>query len=84
MEEGSARIFEGLAETTEFLGYFKELPDRRHPGKVIYPLDEILLLCLGRGAGLGGKLRRHRAVQLRKASGTLAVSKVRPRSSLSR
>ena len=35
-----------LAETTVFLGYFREMPDHRQPGKVIYPLDEILLLCL--------------------------------------
>jgi len=35
-----------LAETAVFLGYFKDMPDHRQPGKVIYPLDEILLLCL--------------------------------------
>jgi len=35
-----------LAETTVFLRYFKDMPDHRQPGKVIYPLDEILLLCL--------------------------------------
>ncbi len=35
-----------LAETTVFLQYFKDMPDGRQPGKVIYPLDEILLLCL--------------------------------------
>ncbi len=35
-----------LAETTVFLSYFKDMPDHRPPGKVIYPLDEILLLCL--------------------------------------
>ena len=35
-----------LAETTVFLSYFKDMPDHRQPGKVIYPLDEILLLCL--------------------------------------
>jgi predicted transposase YbfD/YdcC len=33
-------------ETTVFLEYFKELPDRRQAGKVAYPLDEILLLSL--------------------------------------
>jgi predicted transposase YbfD/YdcC len=36
----------GLAETTVFLSFFKDLPDHRQPGKVIYPLEEILLLCL--------------------------------------
>jgi|SRR5579862_4777348 len=35
-----------LGETVVFLEYFRELPDPRQPGKVIYPLDEILLLCL--------------------------------------
>jgi hypothetical protein len=35
-----------LAETTVFLSYFKGMPDHRQPGKVIYPLDEILLLSL--------------------------------------
>jgi hypothetical protein len=35
-----------LGETTVFLSFFKDLPDHRQPGKVIYPLDEILLLCL--------------------------------------
>jgi predicted transposase YbfD/YdcC len=35
-----------LAETTVFLSYFKDLLDHRQAGKVAYPLDEILLLCL--------------------------------------
>lgn len=35
-----------LAETTVFLDYFKDMPDCRQRGKVIYPLDEILLLGL--------------------------------------
>src|SRR5471030_3075857 len=38
--------FAALAETTVFLQYFKDMPDSRQIGKVIYPLDEILLLCL--------------------------------------
>lgn len=42
----SGRDFEALAETTAFLFYFKDMPDRRQAGKVLYPLDEILLLCL--------------------------------------
>jgi len=28
------------------LDYFKDLPDRRQRGKAVYPLEEILLLCL--------------------------------------
>ncbi len=37
---------EATDEATVFLGYFKEMPDHRQKGKVVYPLDEILLLCL--------------------------------------
>jgi predicted transposase YbfD/YdcC len=33
-------------ETVVFLSYFKDLEDPRQQGKVTYPLDEILLLCL--------------------------------------
>ena len=36
----------GLDETVVFLRHFEDLPDPRQPGKVTYPLDEILLLCL--------------------------------------
>src|SRR5713101_3125807 len=35
-----------LSEAVVFLDYFKDLPDPRQRGKVIYPLDEVLLLCL--------------------------------------
>jgi len=35
-----------FAETVVFLSYFKDLRDPRQQGKVEYPLDEILLLCL--------------------------------------
>ena len=35
-----------IEETVAFLDYFKELPDPRQAGKVIYPLAEVLLLCL--------------------------------------
>ena len=35
-----------LGEAVVFLDYFKDLPDPRQRGKVIYPLDEVLLLCL--------------------------------------
>ena len=33
-------------EAVVFLSYFNDLQDPRQPGKVTYPLDEILLLCL--------------------------------------
>ena len=35
-----------LFEATVFLSHFNDLPDQRQPGKVIYPLDEVLLLAL--------------------------------------
>ena len=30
-----------LAETTAFLGFFKEMPDHRQPGKVLYEMDGV-------------------------------------------
>jgi len=33
-------------ETTVFLDYFEDLPDHRQAGKVLYPLQEVLLLTL--------------------------------------
>jgi len=38
--------FAAIAETTSFLHYFNDLPDHRQPGKVDYPLPEVLLLIL--------------------------------------
>ena len=35
-----------IHEAVVFLEYFKDLPDPRQSSKVIYPLDEVLLLCL--------------------------------------
>jgi predicted transposase YbfD/YdcC len=35
-----------LGEAIVFLAHFRSLPDPRQRGKVIYPLDEVLLLCL--------------------------------------
>jgi predicted transposase YbfD/YdcC len=35
-----------FAETVVFLSYFKDLLDVRQRGKVMYPLPEVLLLCL--------------------------------------
>lgn len=42
----SAVGVEALAESAAFLTHFDALPDPRQPGKVIYPLDEVLLLSL--------------------------------------
>jgi predicted transposase YbfD/YdcC len=46
MMTGATTDLGSLGETTVFLEYFKDLPDHRQPGKVIYRLDEILLLSL--------------------------------------
>jgi predicted transposase YbfD/YdcC len=35
-----------IFEATAFLSYFSDLPDHRQCGKVVYPLDEVLLLSL--------------------------------------
>lgn len=44
--EKVAADFVVLGETTVFLRHFKDMPDPRQRGKVIYPLEEVLLLCL--------------------------------------
>ena len=38
--------FGAINEAVVFLDHFKDLPDLRQRGKVVYPLDEVLLLCL--------------------------------------
>ena len=54
MDEARADLA-ALDETVVFLDYFKALPDRRQRGKVVYPLDEVLLLALlAVLAGAGG------------------------------
>jgi hypothetical protein len=35
-----------VGEGVVFLEYFRDVPDPRQAGKVTYPLDEIVLLCL--------------------------------------
>jgi hypothetical protein len=44
--DGVAGDGEAVAETIVFLSFFKDLPDSRQKGKVMYPLAEVLLLCL--------------------------------------
>jgi predicted transposase YbfD/YdcC len=44
--EKAAAEFGALGETTVFLRHFRDMPDPRQPGKVVYPLQEVLLLCL--------------------------------------
>lgn len=43
---GTAEACAGFDETVVFLSYFKGLTDPRQCGKITYPLQEILLLCL--------------------------------------
>ena len=43
---GSAVGQGAVDEAIVFLNHFKDLPDHRQLGKVSYPLDEVLLLCL--------------------------------------
>src|SRR5271169_3302380 len=44
--EKLAAVPGALGEAIVFLEYFKDLPDPRQQGKITYPLDEVLLLCL--------------------------------------
>jgi predicted transposase YbfD/YdcC len=44
--EDAVAGFEARDEAFVFLENFSDLPDPRQPGKVTYPLQEILLLCL--------------------------------------
>ena len=48
MEGAAADCGDGGAfgEAVVFLRYFRDLPDPRQRGKVMYPLEEVLLLCL--------------------------------------
>lgn len=44
--DGRAANGAAFNETVVFLNHFSDLHDPRQPGKVSYPLDEVLLLCL--------------------------------------
>jgi len=44
--EGTAADCAAFDETVVFLSHFKDLEDPRQQGKVDYPLEEILILCL--------------------------------------
>jgi predicted transposase YbfD/YdcC len=46
MMETAARDQGAFGEVVVFLSHFKTLDDPRQAGKVLYPLDEVLLLCL--------------------------------------
>src|SRR3954465_13291867 len=44
--DGAVTECAAFDETVVFLSHFKDLRDPRQQGKVSYPLEEILLLCL--------------------------------------
>src|SRR5438874_6620179 len=44
--DGATADCEAFGEAVVFLAHFRDLPDPRQRGKVTYPLDEVLLLCL--------------------------------------
>jgi predicted transposase YbfD/YdcC len=44
--EQAAIALAAIGESVVFLDHFKGLPDPRQRGKITYPLDEVLLLCL--------------------------------------
>lgn len=44
--DGMAAACGASFEAVVFLNHFRDMPDPRQPGKVTYPLDEVLLLCL--------------------------------------
>ena len=44
--DDAAMTCDGYGEAIVFLRYFEDLADPRQQGKVIYPLEEILLPCL--------------------------------------
>src|SRR3984885_15587278 len=46
MMEAAAGAQAAFGEAVVFLSHFKALEDPRQAGKVLYPLDEVLLLCL--------------------------------------
>ena len=43
---GTAADGGAFSETVVFLRYFEDLPDPRQRAKVVYPLAEVVLLCL--------------------------------------
>ena len=46
MAQALATADEAFDEAVDFLEHFVDLEDPRQQAKVLYPLDEVLLLCL--------------------------------------
>ena len=59
-----------------FLNYFSDLPDLRQLIKVVYPLDEVLLLSFISGAGWGCDFPRHRPFRRKQARSAAQVPTV--------
>ena len=66
-----------LGEAVVFLSHFKDMPDPRQRSKVMYPLDEVLLLCLL--AVLVGNDRRYRTVRREEARPSASVPAISAR-----
>ena len=67
---------EALYESVVFLDYFSDLPDPRQLIKVVYPLDEVLLLSFISGAGWGCDFPRHRPFRRKQARSAAQVPTV--------
>lgn len=63
-----------IAETASFLCCFSSLPDSRQAGKIVYPLNEVLLLSLLAVLAGGGEFRRDGAVRRKEAEIAAPVS----------
>ena len=59
--DGATADCGAFGEAVVFLAHFRDLPDPRQRGKVTYPLDEVLLLCLLAVLAGGGDHRRYRS-----------------------
>ncbi len=60
--DGVAADVGAIFEAVVFLSHFKDLPDPRQRGKVIYPLQEVLLLTLLAVLAGAESIHRHRAI----------------------
>ena len=63
MARGYGTADEAFDQVVDFLEHFSALEDPRQRAKVLYPLDEVLLLCL-----LGGPVRAPRRLRSRHLS----------------
>ena len=59
-----------FGEAVVFFNHFKEMPDPRQRGKIMYPLDEVLLLALLAGADSFVDIARFGRMKLEFLDGT--------------